>query len=118
MMKSILVVDDDADLAEMMVMLLKSAGLRVKNINTGSLFFDTVDTFVPDIILMDIYLGEHDGRHLCRELKDSDKGSVPVILYSAGHITNASISESLADAFISKPFEIDNMLEKIRYFTK
>jgi DNA-binding response OmpR family regulator len=118
-MTNILIVDDDADLAHMVSILLKKAGMFVESINTGNVLFKTMDVFKPDIILMDIYLGEHDGRNLCRAIKSNATWkSIPVILYSAGNITPGSVRESLADAFIAKPFDNQEMVEKIRDLVK
>ena len=113
-MINVLVVDDDDDLAEMVTMVLNKAGMCVRSIGKGELFFDTVDHFKPDVILMDIYLGDRDGRDLCRTLKSGERSTqVPVILYSAGHITTASIRESGADAFIPKPFVNEQIIKQI-----
>jgi DNA-binding response OmpR family regulator len=115
-MLNILVVDDDADLAEMVTILLTRSGMCVHNLSSGNGLTETIISFRPDIILMDIYLGDHDGRELCRSLKTGDYKSIPVILYSAGHITVASVKASMADAFIAKPFELDVLLDKIDEF--
>jgi DNA-binding response OmpR family regulator len=68
----------------------------------------------PDLVLMDIYLGDSDGRVLCKQLKSSKEfGLVPIILYSAGYIANSSIRDSMADDFLVKPFDIKQLLAKI-----
>jgi DNA-binding response OmpR family regulator len=118
-MTNVLIVEDDTELADMVTMLLNRAGMCVRSIDKGNLLFDALDGFKPDIILMDIYLGEDDGRTLCRAVKTNELLRViPVILYSASHITTGSIRESMADAFISKPFETEKLLEKIRFLVK
>ncbi|RYY50247.1 MAG: response regulator, partial [Chitinophagaceae bacterium] len=69
----------------------------------------------PDVILMDIYLGNADGRIICKELKSDDKfNTIPVILYSAGNITSQSITDAMADSFIVKPFNNTEILDKIQ----
>ena len=114
-MTKILVVDDDADLLEMVTLVLRSYGLEVASLDNGSHFFNTLSRFTPDIIVMDIYLGDADGRNLCRQLKTTtDFSGIPVILYSAGNITQASVQESLADDFLQKPFDIGYLFSKIQ----
>ena len=67
----------------------------------GKGLFDTLSNFRPDIVIMDIYLGDSDGRNLCQQLKTStDFKNIPIILYSAGIITKESIEQSMADEFI------------------
>jgi DNA-binding response OmpR family regulator len=113
-MTSVLVVDDDTDLLEMVSLVLQSYDMKVNCINRGELLLDTITAIDPDILLMDIYLGDTDGRKLCHSLKSSEKfNHIPVILYSAGVITNISIQESLADDFLIKPFDITELVKKI-----
>jgi len=114
-MAKILVVDDDADLLEMVTLVLRTYGMEVASLNNGAHFFDTLSRFTPDIIVMDIYLGDRDGRNLCKELKtSSDHSEIPVILYSAGNISPASIEESQADDFLQKPFDIAFLFSRIQ----
>lgn len=118
-MLNVLVVDDDTDLLEMVSLVLTSHNMKVECLNKGDLLFQSVATDKPDIVLMDIYLGDSDGRDLCRTLKSSDQyHNIPVILYSAGNITAASVQESKADDFLSKPFDIRQLINKINGFAK
>lgn len=111
---NVLVVDDDKDLLEMVSLILKRHSMEVKCLDAGKYLFDSLSSHKPDIVLMDIYLGDADGRELCRQLKESEEyRNIPIILYSAGHITHSSISESLANDFIAKPFDISYLVKKI-----
>ena len=114
-MLKVLVVDDDPDLLEMVALSLQGAGMDVLSISDAVLLNASVESFQPACILMDIYLGPFDGRTLCHDLKTLGPAKdIPVILYSAGHIDNASITESLCEDFISKPFDTAQLLQKIR----
>ena len=114
-MTKILVVDDDKDLLEMITLVLRTYGMEVASLNNGTHFFHTLSRFTPDIIVMDIYLGDADGRILCKELKTTtDYAEIPVILYSAGTISQASIEESEADDFLQKPFDIGFLFSRIQ----
>lgn len=113
-MLKVLVVDDDIDLLEMVSTVLTNQQMTVNSITKGNLLFDTITGNKPDIILMDIYLGECDGRDLCLQLKKSNQfEDIPVILYSAGHIAPSTIQTSGADDFISKPFDISQLVKRI-----
>jgi DNA-binding response OmpR family regulator len=115
-MTKVLVVDDDTDLLEMVSLVLTRHDMAVNPLAQCLQFFDTVSTDKPDIVLMDIYLGDCDGRNLCQNLKKSDiYADIPVILYSAGNVTQSSVHESLADDFMSKPFDIQQLVNRIRH---
>jgi len=114
-MHKVLLVDDDADLLEMVDMVLTKQGYNVSTSNNGSSFFDKVDSFKPDLILLDIFLGDADGRILCRQLKKgSDYKDIPIVLYSAGNIPMHTIENSMANDFVTKPFDIKQLGEKIK----
>ena len=114
-MKKVLIVDDNIDLLEMIEVALTEQGFNVFTLIEAKLFFDQVEFLKPDVILLDIFLDGVDGRNLCRQLKsDPSLKHIPVALYSAGHIVNSSILESGANMFISKPFDIMEVGEKLR----
>lgn len=114
-MNSVLVVDDDQDILDMVNLVLTTYDLKVSCIKYGTALMTAIESIKPDLVLMDIYLGDADGRTLCHELKNSSKyKNIPVILYSAGHITAASVKESLADDFLAKPFDNLKLIKSIR----
>ena len=114
-MQKILVVDDDKDLLEMVEMTLSRLGYHITTLAKGSGFFNVVESIRPDIILLDIFLGDADGRILCNKMKlQSAYENIPVILYSAGYVPRSTIEHSKADEFMIKPFEIKQLLEKIK----
>jgi DNA-binding response OmpR family regulator len=115
-MTKVLVVDDDADLLEMVSLVLTRYNMKVNPLEKCLQFQDTVSSDIPDIVLMDIYLGECDGRELCLKFKKSSTyPGIPVILYSAGNVTQASVNDSLADEFMAKPFDIQRLVNRINH---
>jgi DNA-binding response OmpR family regulator len=115
-MTKVLVVDDDTDLLDMVSLVLTRYNMKVNPLDKCLEFLDTLTSDIPDIVLMDIYLGECDGRELCQNLKKaSPYSNIPVILYSAGNVTQSSVHESLADDFMAKPFDIQHLVNKIRH---
>lgn len=114
-MLKILVVDDDKDLLEMVTLVLRIHGMDVFSVNNYQQFFPALQDFRPDLVVLDIYLDEADGRELCRQMKtDGTFSRTPVLLYSAGHISPASIEECQANGFLQKPFDISILLKRIR----
>ena len=113
-MLKVLVVDDDEDLLEMVTLVLRIHGIDVFSINDHQDFFPALASFFPDIVVLDIYLQEADGRDFCRQMKMMEQyRKIPVILYSAGHITADSIEDCRADSFLQKPFDISMLLKRI-----
>ncbi|MEO5684895.1 MAG: response regulator [Chitinophagaceae bacterium] len=118
-MIKVLVVDDDADLLEMITMMLTANNMNIQSLSGGTSLFQMLSAQRPDLLLMDIFLGDSDGRQLCKQMKNSGQYSdVPVLLYSAGEISTASIKESEADHFFRKPFEMHQLVNVIRESVK
>jgi len=114
-MQKILIVDDDKDLLEMVEMTLSRLGYHITTLAKGSGFLNIIESTRPDIILMDIFLGDADGRTLCYNMKlQPAYKTIPVILYSAGYVPLSTIEHSKADLFIIKPFDVKQLVEKIK----
>ena len=116
----ILVVDDDPGLLEMITTALKAYQYEVSAIPVTSELFSFLDNMntLPDLVLLDVYWAGNDGRTICRELKTNDTyKNIPVILYSAGDISDASIRHSMADQFFPKPFNISKLVKTIQQLT-
>lgn len=113
-MNKILIVDDNPDVLKVMQLLLGSRGFEVEVTTKGSETIDLVNTFQPALIFLDIHLAGLDGRDISRELKSSEETRhIPIILFSANMIRGNTLAESLADEFISKPFDIHELLLKV-----
>jgi DNA-binding response OmpR family regulator len=77
---------------------------------------ETVKSFRPDLILLDVKLGNLDGRDICLRLKSNpDTSFIKIILYSAFPETSVEYPKYGADDFIVKPYEFNHLVERIRY---
>ncbi len=113
-MNRILIADDSEDLLEILKITLSEEGYEVKSTSNKREFLTSIKTFSPDIILLDVFLNEIDGRELCRQLKNNIKTKhIPIILFSANPYAIASYREFGANDCINKPFEIELLLSKI-----
>jgi CheY-like chemotaxis protein len=106
-MRRILAVDDDKDILEVLQYILEDSGYEVETLSDGHDLFDAIRAHVPDLILLDIMLGNLDGRELCKKVKlRNETHNIPVILVSASHNVSDSLKQTGApNAFIAKPFE-------------
>ena len=107
--------DDDKDILEVLQYILEDSGYQVETLANGQYIFDKIKQKPPDLILLDIMLGNLDGRDLCRKVKSNiDTRNIPVILISASHDVSQSLNQIGApDDFIAKPFDIDVLLGSI-----
>jgi len=113
-MKKILVVDDDIDILTVVQLVLDSNGFQVEAISNWKHIHTRIDTFKPDLILLDVSLGTQDGRNICKQLKSAEESKdIRIILFSANHNVQTSVAECGADSFISKPFDLKNLIDGI-----
>jgi len=114
-MQTILVVDDDEDILEVIKYILEDSGYEVDTLSDGHYLFDQIKKHEPDLILLDVMLGNMDGRELCKDVKAGiDTHNIPVILISASHqISDTSRKNGAPDDFIAKPFDIAVLLNSI-----
>jgi DNA-binding response OmpR family regulator len=113
-MINVLLVDDDVDLLDMVCLMLISHNMDAECISDGSCVLSNLQNKRPDVLVMDIFLGNYDGRSLCREVKEREEYStLPILLYSAGNVTRESIKASGANDFISKPFDMTDIIRRI-----
>jgi DNA-binding response OmpR family regulator len=116
MIRKILAVDDDNDILEVLRFVLEDSGYEVETLSDGRYLFDQIKSNTPDLILLDIMLGNLDGRELCKDVKaKKETHNIPVILISASHDIAGSMTQKGApNAFIAKPFDIDVLLTAIQ----
>ncbi len=113
-MARILVVDDDPDILSVMEILLSMKGFTVDVTAKGDNTFAKIETFHPDLVLLDVLISGHDGRKICKQIKENQQlKHLPVIMLSAHPGAAASISDYGADGFISKPFDVEILLKQI-----
>ena len=115
-MSKILVVDDDIDILSVMEILLSMKGFDVEVTSRGENTLPKIESFKPDLVLLDVLISGYDGRAICKQLKSNQATShIPVIMFSAHPGAAATIKDYGADDFISKPFDVNNLMQKVNY---
>jgi len=113
----ILIVDDKKDIRLTLEITLRADGYRVSCAASGEIALDMVNKDRPDLVLLDIMMPDLDGYEICRRLKKNEKTrGIKVVFASAMRKTKDKI-EGLdigADDFITKPFNIPELLAKLR----
>ncbi|MEO8719499.1 MAG: response regulator [Ginsengibacter sp.] len=115
-MSKILILDDDLDLLTVVKSLLLKKGFEVFAYSDWKNAWDAVKTCKPNLILLDVFLKGFDGLDVCKKLKSSYfTRNIPVIMISSyPNIAETAIYEFGADDFLAKPFEVNEMMKKIR----
>ena len=113
MSKRALVIEDDANIAELLRLYLGKDGFDVMITGDGSRAESTFDLFSPDVVLLDIMLPGKDGWQICRDIRK--KSSVPIIMLTAKGETTDKINglEIGADDYVTKPFDVKELLARI-----
>lgn len=116
--KKIMIADDDPGIVDAVEMLLEFEGYEVTSTVDGSTVLDMKEE-LPDLLLLDIWMSGEDGRDICKKLRHTDATkNIPVIMISASRDIKESALASGADDFLAKPFEMNELLEKIEKLTK
>ena len=116
MRKKILVVEDDADLVELLRFNLKKAGFAVGTAIDGIEALKKARSLLPDLILLDLMLPELDGIAVCEVLRrDPTTASVPVIMLTAMSSQLARLTglEAGANDYVTKPFNFKDLLARV-----
>jgi len=112
--EKILVLDDDPDIGTMIKMMLEYKGYSVTVSDRAEQANEILRTDAVDLIIMDMLLSGVNGTDLCSELKkDSSLAHTPVIMISAHPNAKEICLQAGADEFISKPFDMQDILSKI-----
>ena len=113
----VLVVEDDPDLGDTIVTFLKEEGLEAKLARDGDQAMRMVDQLSPSAMILDLMMPRRDGFSVLRELRaDGRIANLPVIVVTAifGLSERLYATELGAADYVTKPFELDELLERVR----
>jgi two-component system alkaline phosphatase synthesis response regulator PhoP len=119
--KKILIVDDEIDLVETIRFPLESEGFTVLAAYNGEDGLNMARTENPDLILLDIMLPKLDGYKVCRLLKfDERYKNIPILMLTARAQEKDRLMgmETKADEYITKPFDMDELIEKVKAYLR
>lgn len=110
----ILIIDDDSNISEMLSLHLEKEGYEVKVASDGVDGINYFKMYEPDLVLLDIMLPRKDGWQVCREIREIS--FKPIIMVTAkGETFDKVLSLELgADDFVVKPFEIKELMARIK----
>lgn len=110
---TVLVVEDDRNIAELLKMYLEKEGYRVLLAYDGGQGLDTFRKEKPELVLLDLMMPVMDGQSVCRAIRAESK--TPVIMLTAKGETDDKVSglKAGADDYITKPFQMREVLARI-----
>ncbi|MBI2337732.1 response regulator [Candidatus Daviesbacteria bacterium] len=112
--KKVMIIEDDEGITDVLRTVIEMYGYEVVVAGDNSIIED-VQNSLPDLLLMDVWMKECDGRKTCRHLKNqADTKHIPIIMVSATRDLIKSARDSGADDFLEKPFEIEDLVGKIQ----
>lgn len=111
----ILLVEDDISLAEGLQQALNREGITVNHVAKGKEAIHVVETFPPDIVLLDLGLPDIDGLEVIKSIR-SKKLTTPILILTARNSVQDTVYglDCGADDYLAKPFEIPELLARIR----
>src|SRR4030065_799344 len=117
--RKILLVDDEVDLVKTIKFSLELEGYKVLVSYNGEDALNQARKENPDLILLDIMLPKLDGYKVCRLLKFDDRYKhIPILMLTAKFQEKDKVlgMETGADEYITKPFEMDYLIEKVKAY--
>jgi PAS domain S-box-containing protein len=110
----VLVVDDDDSVAAGLRWSLEAAGMEAHVVGTGAEVVPAMETFRPDVVVLDLSLPDEDGRTVYERI--AARSALPVVV-SSGHVSDAELPELLGlprTRFLMKPYPTDALVNAIR----
>ena len=121
MRKKILLVEDDAELVELLTFNLKKAGFAIGTAVDGIEAIKKARSVGPDLVLLDIMLPELDGFAVCEMLRrEPATAAIPIIMLTAlsSELARFTGLDAGADDYITKPFNLKELVSRVEGFLK
>jgi DNA-binding response OmpR family regulator len=118
MVKKIFVCDDDEGILDIVKIILENKGYEVNVTSSGKGIEKKITNYMPDLILLDLWIPGMDGKEITKVLKRQQKTKkIPIIIISALNETEKISKEIGADGFLSKPFDINDLIKIVEKYT-
>lgn len=113
--KKIMICDDDPGILEVLEMMLEIEGYTVFTESNSTNLIKQINHTVPDLLLMDLWMPVLSGDQLLRTIRGTrELENLPVIILSASVDGNEIATNSGANGFIAKPFDMDDVSSEIQ----
>lgn len=115
-MKHILVVEDEPQIAHVLKRGLTYKGFEVAVVTSGKAALENIQNSPHDLVVLDVILPDIDGFEVCHRLRSMEYTSLPILMLTARDGVKDKIAglDSGADDYITKPFDFEELLARIR----
>ena len=114
---SIMIVEDDEDIREMLRLVLEANGYRVATAADGLEAWEHLaDNWQPALIILDLMMLRMDGEHFLKKLRASSQSGISVVVMSGQPGAIQKARELKADGSLIKPVELDDFLQTVERF--
>jgi signal transduction histidine kinase/CheY-like chemotaxis protein len=114
---AVLLMEDNLDIVSIYSLFFKEAGINLNSVTDPSLFFDTVQSIAPEMIIIDYHLGETTGIDLVKEIRDSGFNGKIIMLTATSDINDRLQREALAagcNQFMEKPSDVNSLINFVK----
>ena len=114
-MKKVLILDNDESTLDVLSEALIYEGFAVKTIENSNNIFHEIESFDPDLVIVDYILNEVNGGEVCQQIKiNKSTAYLPVVLMSAYPKVFKPFEDYGCDDFIAKPFDLEEFVGRIK----
>lgn len=113
-MPKVMIVDDDRTMVSLLKILLEMDGFEVVNVTHGRDFLPNVREEKPDIVLLDVFLANMDGKELVAEVRKSQDFSDLKVVMTSGMDLAEQCAKAGADAFLLKPYTPEQLMKVLQ----
>lgn len=120
-MKKILIVDDEQDIVESLKFVLEASNFNCYTADNGEDGLRLAKELTPDLIILDVMMPKINGYKISRLLKyDAKYKNIPILMVTARSQEEDKLigEETGADEYITKPFELDDVVKKVEEYLK
>ena len=108
---SVLVVDDQAEIVELVVDFLCDEGYSVRGATDGAAALAAIEAQPPAMVLLDMFMPHMTGSELWEHLQRQNLGAIPVVLMTASPSAAENLLAQGATDYLAKPFDLEQLLE-------
>jgi len=114
---AVLIVDDDPNVLELLRVNLRAQGYDVTAASNGTEALAAIERQTPRLMVLDVMMPEMDGWEVCKQVRDRFRDSVKIVMLTAKDTARDRIIGKdilKADEYLTKPFDIDELLATVR----
>ncbi|MBC8161920.1 MAG: response regulator [Roseiflexaceae bacterium] len=112
----ILVVDDEANIVDLISEVLNEEGYKVRRAHDGASALISIDVCLPSLILLDMSMPDMVGTTLLHQLRQQHNDELPVVIMTAGAHSPAALVAQGASGYLAKPFDLNDLIQCVSQY--